>query len=277
MRNELCSVIVIYERKIEETDSFKSLLSCISSSDFKLHLIIYDNSKLPQSTDCLSQIYKSEYYHAPSNMGVMPAYIYAIDYCKKNNIDWLLRLDQDSNFDISLINAFFDVLRVENEESFSAIIPKIICNNSVISPSIIRKGGFYGKYDLNTSGIGNKRITFINSMSFVNTKNETIVDAIRNSEFLLDLSDHVVAYRLKPNSVYVLDVVVNHSLSVSESEYVGIERYRRIVGNEVRFMNLSEDLSGRLIFKVRLLLRGLKLLSKGMYKHALLTYANLLK
>ena len=273
---EIGVVIVIYNTIYNQSKSYLSLIKCACEcQNVKFHLVIYDNSQEPQDVQSDNSLVHTDYYHDKRNLGVVPAYNYAIDYCKQNGIKWLLRLDHDSVFDSGFIDCF--VKAAEDGDRYSAIIPKIICNNRIISPSIIKKGGHLKSIPADNVGVSNERITFINSMSFINLENDTIVDAIRDTEFLLDLSDHDVAYRLKPNSVYVLDVVVNHSLSVSESEYVGIERYRRIIGNEVSFVNLREDLSGRLIFKVRLLLRGLKLISKGMYKHALLTYANILK
>ena len=92
---------------------------------------------------------------------------------------------------------------------------------------------------------------------------------------MLDLSDHDVAYSLKPQNIFILKDVVNHSLSVAESSYVSLERYKKILTNEIDFVNKREGIRGRMVLSGRLIIRSLKFLLSGMASHARVTIQNI--
>ena len=268
MKVELCAVVVIYNRDYYNTETYKSLRKCVDRcKNSSIFTIIYDNSSQPQivtGNNCI-------YVHDPSNRGVIPAYRYALKYCKENNIDWMFRLDQDSIFDEKLIYEFFSILKRPPSHTLSAIVPKILCNGTVISPSVIKKGGFMGEIDKNTHGVYKKKITFINSMSFINVNDPMVTDAITHTNFMLDLSDHDVAYRLDYHNIYIMNLLENHSLSVSEKSYVNKDRYTKILDAEFRFAKEHFEFSDRAVFYYRLIMRVLKNVWLGRYNIALIT------
>ena len=272
---DLGVVIVIYNSIYSQTKSYQSLEKCAKDcKEVKFHVIVYDNSQNSQNIENDYLFDSLVYYHDERNLGVIPAYRYAIDYCKNHGILWLLRLDQDSTFDGKLIVSFLGTIDNASEH-YSAVIPKIKCGNRFISPSIIRRGGLYFQIQEQVVGIPDKRITFINSMSFINVEDKAVTDAIRRSKYMLDLSDHDVAYSLKPQNIFILKDVVNHSLSVAESSYVSLERYKKILTNEIDFVNKREGIRGRMVLSGRLIIRSLKFLLSGMVSHARVTIQNI--
>ena len=90
--------------------------------------------------------------HDRKNNGVVPAYRLAKEYCIRNGIEWLCRLDQDSKFKEDL---FVDFLNIAKKKTIglSAIVPKIYCKNKLISPSLVHKGGIYTPIYKNSFGV----------------------------------------------------------------------------------------------------------------------------
>ena len=100
-------------------------------------------------------------------------------------------------------------------------------------------------------------------MSFVDAGSIIVNRLLRDSHFMLDLSDHELAYRINVNDVYVLDIIVEHSLSVMESNYVSKDRYIKILESEIHFSKLYYTFIDKVVFKLRLFLRCIKHLLMG--------------
>lgn len=256
---DICAVIVIYGKKYSETQTYQSLL-CVSRNmpHIRMHIIIYDNSK--EKNEVLQDdIFENlVYFHDPQNLGVVPGYIYAQNYCQTNNIDWLLRLDQDSSFGLELLEEFFQIIMQNNVK---AVVPRIYCNENIVSPSIIRKGGIIRPISVEAVGCQNFSFTFINSMSFVKVGDSIVRNAQNSLSHLLDLSDHEFSVKLPVGSVYIMQTKVEHFLSVSESGYVSSERYKNIILNEFIYISAHETRTGMLIYKARLVLRVLRFIA----------------
>lgn len=273
---DLCVVIVIYNSAYDQTNSYRSLVKCSSNcSGVNFHLLIYDNSKNAQNInkECLFET--TEYYHDERNLGVIPAYQYAINYCENHSIKWLLRLDQDSVFDEKLINSF--LISINDCKKALCYVPKIYSSGKMISPSIIRLGGFWGKLPNDFYGVPSQKVTFINSMSFVDASNKLIQRYLRESCFMLDLSDHELAYRLDVSDVYILNINVTHSLSVMESDYVKKDRYCKILKAEILFSKQYYTLKDKIVFRFRLLVRCVKHLLYGRFIISYYTIKNLFR
>ena len=265
---KLCAVIVVYGQQYDITSTFKSLTEIANNcKSIDLDVIIYDNSKVNTEVKPIEQMHVV-YVHDKRNLGVVPAYIYAANYCRDNKIDWLLRLDQDSSFGIDLIEEF---LSINNSNKYLAIVPKIICNNKIISPSIVHVGGYFTNISYNLYGISANKLTFINSMSFINVGNSCTIDLLNSLVCQLDLSDHEFALSLPMNSVFVMKSTVNHLLSIMEKEYVSVERYSSILESESYLIKTRETLIGKLLYRVRLLIRSINFCFSGKRHLALVT------
>ena len=245
-----------------------------STGLIELSVIIYDNSPNEQCTYGAYNFKSFEYIHDSRNIGVVPAYQYAAKYCEKSNINWLLRLDQDSIFDIELIENFKKAIKVEAP---LVVVPKIISNNKIVSPTYYRLGGVNIPLEHDGVGINDSRITFINSMSFIKVSNKLIYENLNHQEFMLDLSDHEFALSLPLNSIFVIDCFVSHSLSITENTYVSLNRYRSIIDCEYKFIKKTNGILGLIIYKFRLIYRLIKFLNRKSFKLAFLTFNALFK
>ncbi|MBE6288206.1 MAG: hypothetical protein E7099_08500 [Mediterranea massiliensis] len=245
----------------------------ITTGLIELSVIIYDNSTCRESFDSVHKLIDVEYVHDCRNIGVVPAYQYAVKYCQLNNISWLLRLDQDSLFDKELIEYF---LAIDKSNNLLAIVPKILSNNLLVSPSYHHLGGRYTPIEIDKSGIVISGITFINSMSFINVSSNIITSILEKQKFMLDLSDHELALALPNNSIYVMDCFVSHSLSITEDKYIPISRYKLILENEIQMIKQREGVLGSIIYKLRLIIRTLKFVYRGSFKLALLTVKSII-
>ena len=90
--------IVLYNKKINESATYISLVSkknIINQLFTHVELLIYDNSPVSQTSDCLN-IFSTIYKTNIKNGGVSAAYNYAYEIAKKHNYEWILLLDQDT-------------------------------------------------------------------------------------------------------------------------------------------------------------------------------------
>lgn len=254
----LCIVIVTYKERFQSTESFESILSlCPLLKDILLHVIIYDNSNIATEAGLNYPFAKFIYVHDPENKGVIPAYQYAANYCKKNKISWLLRLDQDSNFDHQFIEEFAQIIKAETWTN--VIVPKIRCGKSVISPTYVNYGGLYSAIKSNLIGAAPREITYINSLSFINVQDATVRRALETATYMLDMSDHEFSHKVPRSMVYIMRSEVVHDLSVKDIGKISITRYKSIVENEIAFMKASQGVFGLSVFYARLIMRLLKL------------------
>lgn len=274
MTDKICAVIVVYGRQYFETSTFKSLIEVSSIlTRIKFDVIIYDNSPQSIEGEAPSNMYVL-YKHDPRNLGVVPAYQFAKKYCEDNGIQWLLRLDQDSSFGSELIEEFISVSEIND---ICAVVPKITCNNVIVSPSIVHRGGRLISIPQDLNGRTGKQITFINSMSFINIFNPAVPMALNSLVCQLDLSDHEFAMSLPKESIYVLPTIVKHSLSILDHEYVSVARYKNILIGESYIIRNNGAIADRVIYKIRIAIRTGKFLIRGLKEHAWMTFCEIWK
>lgn len=268
MKQLVCAVVVVYNQNYIETKTYKSLIDVSNQcQDIDFHVIIYDNTQVMLDYEDERHFVHFDYHHDSRNIGVVPAYIYAKDYCINNRIKWLFRLDQDSCFDSNLFDEF---TKIADKEEIKAAVPIICSNNSIISPSYIHRGGYLTPVN-EFYGIPTDRITFINSMSFVNVSDTQVCTILDNLKHPLDLSDHEFAYKLPSKSIYVLKSKVNHSLSITEYGYVPVDRYKKIIKSEIEFVSSTENIMGLIIYVCRILCRSLRFVFCGKINYAFIS------
>lgn len=272
----ICFVEVIYGQKYNETKTFKSIISLLPyMNQFDFHILLYDNSPEEQRIEEYYNTYNLTYYHDSRNLGVMAAYQYALDYCERKGIDWMLRLDQDSNFGNLLLEDFY-FAQLANKEC-AVVVPLIYDKNNLVSPTYVNKGGLYSSIKKDDLGTVNRPVTYLNSMSFVKVSCSAVKDALSSAKYMLDLSDHEFAYKIPMNLVQVIGTKVQHELSVMDIGTINANRYGTLLSNEISFIRETQDSIGKSIYYIRILIRCIKLAINKRYDLMKLVLKNILK
>jgi len=257
---EIALIIVIYNIKIEDSKTLNSLNDIALNFDFsKTKIIIYDNSTLQQTLPSAFS-FKINYYHNKNNGGLSEAYNYALKKCIEDNISWLLLLDQDTNLHVEYFSEIKKVLpRIEDNTNIVSVIPKIMHNKTLISPAILKKGGFIKKVDFSVSGVPDYSISGINSGTLLNVSFIQSLGGF-NPVFKIDMLDYWYFKMIydKNKKVFIMNSILKHDLSVMNYKNVSTERYKNIVQSEITFFHDYSTKVDFFIFKLRLLLRLIK-------------------
>lgn len=254
------AVVVIYNTPIQSSNTIVSLKAIAKDVDFSdFELVVYDNSSEEQALG-ENFPFKTTYVHNTENGGLADAYNYALNKCVKDNTEWLLLLDHDTK----LTKEYFQEIKlklpqIQENKNIAAIIPKIICNDTLISPAILRAGGFLKKTKPHMQGELSDNITGINSGTLLNIKFIRSLGGFNNT-FKVDMLDYWYFHRIynTRKKVYLLNSILEHSLSVMNYDEVSEKRYANIIQSEVEFFKNYCSVGNYLIFKFRLLLRLLK-------------------
>ena len=257
-------IIVLYNTLIENSKTLNSIRTISEFYNFpNFSFIIYDNS--PKFQDIPNTFtLPTKYLHDCNNGGLSAAYNYALENCNKNNIKWLLLLDQDTD----LTKEFFieledSILKTESIESIVCIVPKITSNNKLISPVIPRIGGIVKPINLKTHGVCNNEISAINSGTLIKVDFVNSLGGFNNN-FKLDMLDYWLFFMINKNNkcTFVLNSILTHNLSVSDYSTIDEKRYLSIISAESLFYRDYSSKINYLTFKVRLIFRFFKQLIK---------------
>ena len=91
---KILPVIILYRQALTECRSYRTLLDGYDGK-----ILVFDNSPETLAPPDDPRVI---YHHAPDNPGISAGYNFAADYAIKNDFDWLLLLDQDSEFTFPL-------------------------------------------------------------------------------------------------------------------------------------------------------------------------------
>lgn len=120
-------VIVLYKKKIADSISYRIIKEQCNQN---CKIFIYDNSPVIDS-DFVK--YPISYIHDHSNGGLGKAYNSAAQYAKENDIDWLLILDQDTNFPDCFLDSYIQVINTYPDVSL--LVPQIrLPDGTLLSP-----------------------------------------------------------------------------------------------------------------------------------------------
>ncbi|PLR82600.1 glycosyltransferase [Bacillus sp. V33-4] len=252
-------VVVIYNQKIEECRTFQSLkLKMFDKVERSTDVgfVLYDNSQEQQ------EFYADEYegisimyIHDPRNVGISIAYNYAWSVAKKNGSEWLLLLDQDTEITDEYVHHIMNLQ--EKDKTVAAVVPKIKYNKQMISPvySDTLRPLLSEKP---SEGNQNQPVMAINSGSLLRVSFLNEIGGF-NDDFPLDYLDHWLFYEIysKGYKVRLLDVSLDHDLSVMDYGNISAKRYVSILNSEFNFYkNYKTDLYKS--YKKQLLKRLLK-------------------
>lgn len=127
-------ILVLYKCVIEHSVSYLTISKSLVYANKKGILFIFDNSPDFQETKNIdfSAWEKFKYIHCPENKGLGFAYNCGAEYARRQNIDWVVLLDQDTVFSedyifqlnksielYSNIKLFAPIIRLKNNVPFS--------------------------------------------------------------------------------------------------------------------------------------------------------------
>ena len=220
-------LLVLYNCRLEDSLSYKSLCQNIHYLSHPYQILIYNNCqtvKIP-CDDSYSVV------NAPENKMLTGAYNYALNEAINNNIKWLLLLDQDT----FLSSEYFIELSQKIHQVTSdtgALLPIIDDGDKQISPVVITKfTGPFGRlraYRVEDRDLKNfEYLSGINSATVLNTKAIKDIGGF-SAEFPLDFLDYWYFFRLYQvgYKVQVLNSQLRHNLSIAQSyNPMGEDRY----------------------------------------------------
>lgn len=215
--NQILTIIVLYHCKLENSRTYRTLRP--SSTD----LLIFDNSENKQD---ISHIAKNAVYvFNGGNLGLSKCYNMAAKYAEENGYDWLLFLDQDTDFSEISIS---DYQKAILEGTCDMIAPLVKAGEFIMSPmnfkhnfARLSKKTFQGIEDVNNISIINSGMCVsLNAFYNVGGYNENV---------FLDYSDHefVRRFKKKYSSVYILPQKAYQDFSVkSDNRESALARYK---------------------------------------------------
>ena len=260
MKLEITVIIVLYNTKISNSDTFNSIKEIAKSYDFSnFHFIIYDNSVDSQVVpdDFPVQL---NYFHDKNNAGLATAYNYAFNYCVEKQIEWLLLSDQDTKLTKEYFKEIGVLLpKITNIEEVVSIVPQILSAENKISPVVLGRGGFVKEIKKEVTGVCNFPITGINSGTLVKTNFINSIGGF-NTLFKLDMLDYWLfkMIYLKNKKTYIMQSSLQHDLSVMDYTNVSTNRYEKIIQAEFLFFRNYCSNTDFYFYRLRLILRLIK-------------------
>lgn len=252
IQKEFLYVIILYRRALDETATFKSLIERFPD----VQLFVYDNSPCSQQVNrCCTK-----YVHDPQNHGLSVAYNTAAKFAREEGFEWIVLLDQDTNFLNISIDDYKDA--IANHSEIKMFAPKVRCGNKYMSPVKVWQHMAVLQESVPSGIIPLRKYTPINSGLCVN------VDAMMecggyNEAVFLDYSDHEFIRRFRKfySNAFIIDKEIHQNFSVvSDDRESTINRY----GLYCRSIRECErvGVSDRFWFFVLVLKRGLSICVK---------------
>lgn len=262
-KSEMLAVIVLYNVRLEDSATYKTLIVSTETSTASraLDIIVYDNSSESQTSKAALAPTIS-YVHDAKNGGVAKAYNYALDHARQRGYKWLLLLDQDSELPPDFIqNCWTDLRLLHVNPSIAAIVPTVYCGSTLISPCKVGWGGKVHPILVHGVQVPPYEITAINSGALVNVAFLESIGGF-NNEFWLDMLDHWLFRTIYCNKMNVAigSNKAYHDLSIHSYSTLSFSRYKNIITAENHFYITSRSVTHRVIFKIRLIIRVLKLI-----------------
>ena len=228
MNSQLAVVIVLYQQTISQSPSYEVLKQAIKEGT--IYLVVYDNSSVAHE-DPIFDHENVHYRHDPTNPGLAQAYNYGLS-CVTSACS-LVTLDQDTQIDMD----YFDVVhQIEWSNELAAAVPRVFAANRQISP--VLSAQYINRHFkvVDQPGIFHDRIMAINSGVVFSCQFLKQINGF-NPMFPLDFLDHWMSWQIAQlkKEILVLDIRIEHDLSVLDYKKVSTERYRSILNAEDNF------------------------------------------
>lgn len=242
---DVLAVLVLYNCRIKESESFLSLNRSLVSSGFILDVLVYDNSpsKRYEGENFIVDNMRITYISDIHNSGVSRAYNVGRELAEKIGKKWILLLDQDTTFPCHSIERYLE--QIGRGQLLSA--PMLFSGRRYLSPCRYKWGrGRTLKY-VHPGELNLRNKSVLNSGLLIH------LDVFKkageyNENIPLDFSDHEWLERVKRyyHTVYIMDLVCRHNLSVMETDIKKVLvrfKYYLIGAKEYRKTKFSFGLS----------------------------------
>ncbi len=277
--DNILGIVVLYNCRLEDSKTLSSLRNACHTLQEPLDVIVYDNGTFNQSNqvDRDVQNIKLTYIHNPQNPGIATAYNKALRIAIEQSKDWLLLMDQDTEFNQEFITALQS--GSWKREDVVCAVPRIISTHdgNQISPSEMKKGGVVRPISAKQNQVFSNNVTALNSGCLVSVALMRQLGGF-NLEYPLDILDHWLFRQIAngKKKVFFLDAQILHGLSVTSfEEDVSVARYKSILQSERLFLRTSPV--DYIIYKCRLIFRLTKQLRYRNKQYWLQTLNYLLK
>jgi len=253
-------VIVVYNTSFESSKTFLSMSESVIKLGQKIDLVVYDNNPSGKATsDDDYDFWNIIYIPDKNNNGVSRAYNVAAGIAKKMSKNWLLLLDEDTEFPADAISSYFAAIADHpNEKLFTPIM--LTQAGDIISPCKFKfmRGYYADRIDPGLNSLKGKSVINCGTCVHLDTFNQLNG---YNELIKLDFSDHDFIRRFKEgitSDFVVIDLQVQHGLSTTEK--------RTFDSDAIRFAyylegcrHFSKSLGDTFFLKLNAALRGLKL------------------
>ena len=211
--------IVLFKCDLEHSKTYSSLLN----DDYRSWLYIYDNSPEPHNITRPNTIY----VHDKNNSGLSVAYNSASLYAKGHGFEWVLLLDQDTDFTNIRIEDYLNA--ISQNPNIYLFAPKVRVGSGLyMSPCVLKHKSGHLMSCVPSGIIDLEKYSIINSGMCVNVK-AMIYCGGYNEKVFLDYSDIEFLDRFKKNypTAYIINKEIIQNLSaLSDDKATTINRYR---------------------------------------------------
>jgi len=223
-------ILVIYKRRLNESDSFISLINSLKNTHLNIDIFVYDNS--PSAMILQEELsggnWKIHYVHDDTNPGVSKAYNEGFKLGKKLNKKWLLLLDQDTKLPDDAMIKYCKAVQDNNE--YSLFAPILVSTNGIIySPcNYFFKRGFPMK-SIEIGLVNARRKSLLNSGLLISRDIFEKVGGY-NEKLKLDFSDFefLDRYRKISDQFFIINTECIHELSSNEEDmHLSITNFTR--------------------------------------------------
>jgi len=257
--NRIMGVVVLYNTLIEESITLKTLSKSLAANHLLLDLMVYDNSEYSQLQTGIFFTFKQfniHYYHDALNSGLGKAYNLAAKIALQKHKNWILLLDQDTNFPIESISKYLDALKESIQYRLFAPLLQL-SNNSILSPcKYYFKRGFALKFIANGKNSFKNR-TLINSGMLINLDSFALCGGY-NEAIKLDFSDidFIERFKKSHSEFYLINLTCLQDFSNNRTEIADLNK-RFITFCSGAFQCPKRNLSDKFQYLIVVFLRAI--------------------
>lgn len=212
------ALVVIYNKKCSDSKTLKLLKNYRK----RLNIIVFDNSIENFNNGEYCKKYNIEYYTLNKNLGLSKAYNYVVERLNKNDNDYIIILDDDTDLNINYFKEVFEKIKIKK---YDVMLPIVKSNNQIISPSNVQFQCRVKRIN-EISKIDYRNITAINSGMIVRL---SLYNQIQYSEdMFLDYVDHDFMKKVRTLNlnIHILNSEIDQNFSRNQKGSLKGELFR---------------------------------------------------
>jgi len=218
--SKVLPVIVLYGQDFTNSHSIVVLDSYISDKSVLIDLFVYDNSpECKYEEQFRYHNFNVRYIHDPSNAGVSKAYNSGANYAKAKSKEWILLLDQDTEFPANYIDSYEHAVKKNSGVNLFAPVLKTK-SDQIMSPCrYFHKRGYWLK-EIPGGNMDAEDYSPVNSGMLINLKAFFEVGGY-NEKVKLDFADFqfVERYSKVYGNFHVINLICIQDFSGFEKDF----------------------------------------------------------